>query len=158
VDCVPAGDRSHLTGAEHPRDRAAQEPVNDAGVMAGIAEHLGPPPVAGEHESSRRLVAGEEERQVLARGGRIAYLELDDGTDGHLGRDGQRTGIAIGPQQAADEEVSPAEVQCLLVDDDTTQQSLGGAVAGMFCAGEVGPVAGRNAIHGFTASIALFHD
>jgi small ligand-binding sensory domain FIST len=35
---------------------------------------------------------------------------------------------------------------------------LGGAVAGMFCAGEVGPVAGRNALHGFTASIALFHD
>ena len=35
---------------------------------------------------------------------------------------------------------------------------LGGAVAGMFCAGEVGPVAGRNAVHGFTASIALFHD
>jgi small ligand-binding sensory domain FIST len=35
---------------------------------------------------------------------------------------------------------------------------LGGAVAGMFCAGEVGPVAGRNALHGFTASVALFHD
>jgi small ligand-binding sensory domain FIST len=35
---------------------------------------------------------------------------------------------------------------------------LGGAVAGMFCAGEVGPVAGRNALHGFTASIALFRD
>ena len=33
---------------------------------------------------------------------------------------------------------------------------LGGAVAGMFCAGEVGPVAGRNALHGFTASVALF--
>jgi small ligand-binding sensory domain FIST len=33
---------------------------------------------------------------------------------------------------------------------------LGGAVAGMFCAGELGPVAGRNAVHGFTASIALF--
>ena len=33
---------------------------------------------------------------------------------------------------------------------------LGGAVAGMFCAGEVGPVAGRNVIHGFTASMALF--
>ncbi len=29
-------------------------------------------------------------------------------------------------------------------------------VAGMFCAGEVGPVAGRNALHGFTASVALF--
>jgi small ligand-binding sensory domain FIST len=35
---------------------------------------------------------------------------------------------------------------------------VGPAVAGMFCAGEIGPVAGRNALHGFTASIALFHD
>jgi small ligand-binding sensory domain FIST len=32
------------------------------------------------------------------------------------------------------------------------------AVAGMFCAGEIGPVAGRNALHGFTASVALFND
>ena len=32
------------------------------------------------------------------------------------------------------------------------------AAAGMFCAGELGPVAGRNALHGFTASVALFHD
>ncbi len=31
-----------------------------------------------------------------------------------------------------------------------------GPVAGMFCAGEVGPVAGVNHIHGFTASILLF--
>ncbi len=37
-------------------------------------------------------------------------------------------------------------------------RALGGAVAGMFCAGEVGPVAGSNALHGFTASVALFHD
>lgn len=29
-------------------------------------------------------------------------------------------------------------------------------IAGMFCAGEVGPVAGRNALHGFTASVAVF--
>jgi len=32
------------------------------------------------------------------------------------------------------------------------------AVAGMFCAGEVGPVGGRNFLHGFTASVALFRD
>jgi small ligand-binding sensory domain FIST len=30
------------------------------------------------------------------------------------------------------------------------------AIAGMFCAGELGPVGGRNAVHGFTASIAIF--
>jgi small ligand-binding sensory domain FIST len=29
-------------------------------------------------------------------------------------------------------------------------------VAGMFCAGEIGPVGGRVYIHGFTASLALF--
>ena len=29
-------------------------------------------------------------------------------------------------------------------------------VAGMFCAGELGPVGGRNAVHGFTASLAIF--
>lgn len=32
----------------------------------------------------------------------------------------------------------------------------GGAVAGMFCAGEMGPVGGRNHVHGFTASVLLF--
>lgn len=31
-------------------------------------------------------------------------------------------------------------------------------VSGMFCAGEVGPVGSRSFIHGFTASLALFHD
>ena len=34
----------------------------------------------------------------------------------------------------------------------------GASVAGMFCAGEIGPVAGTNALHGFTASVALFTD
>ena len=37
-------------------------------------------------------------------------------------------------------------------------EHVDGAVAGMFCAGEIGPVAGRNALHGFTASVALFRD
>jgi small ligand-binding sensory domain FIST len=30
-------------------------------------------------------------------------------------------------------------------------------IAGFFCGGEFGPVGGRNFVHGFTASIALFH-
>lgn len=33
----------------------------------------------------------------------------------------------------------------------------GGAVGGMFCAGEVGPVRGENHVHGFTASVLLFY-
>lgn len=31
-------------------------------------------------------------------------------------------------------------------------------VAGMFCQGEIGPVSGRNFLHGFTAAVALFRD
>jgi small ligand-binding sensory domain FIST len=39
------------------------------------------------------------------------------------------------------------------------REFLGGVpVAGFFCAGEFGPVGGKNFIHGFTASIALFHE
>lgn len=34
----------------------------------------------------------------------------------------------------------------------------GGATAGMFCAGELGPIGGRNFVHGFTASVLLFHE
>jgi small ligand-binding sensory domain FIST len=33
---------------------------------------------------------------------------------------------------------------------------VGGPTAGMFCAGEIGPVGGRNFLHGYTASVALF--
>lgn len=33
----------------------------------------------------------------------------------------------------------------------------GGPVAGMFCAGEMGPVQGRNHVHGFTSSVLLLY-
>jgi small ligand-binding sensory domain FIST len=44
--------------------------------------------------------------------------------------------------------------------DAETVQSVAGQMpaAGLFCAGELGPVSGRNFIHGFTASIALFEE
>jgi len=42
-------------------------------------------------------------------------------------------------------------------DVETVRRSIGELpVAGMFCAGEIGPVGGRNFLHGFTASLALF--
>ena len=36
--------------------------------------------------------------------------------------------------------------------------AFGSALAGFFCNGELGPVGGRNFLHGFTASLALFYD
>ena len=38
------------------------------------------------------------------------------------------------------------------------QRSLGGTVAGVFCAGEIGPVGTRSYLHGFTASLVVFRD
>ncbi len=44
--------------------------------------------------------------------------------------------------------------------DATTIQDMLGDIplAGFFAGGEIGPIAGRNALHGFTASLALFVD
>jgi small ligand-binding sensory domain FIST len=36
------------------------------------------------------------------------------------------------------------------------EDSLGAPTAGFFCAGELGPVGGRNFLHGFTATMAVF--
>ena len=42
-------------------------------------------------------------------------------------------------------------------DASTIDELLGGIpLAGFFAAGEIGPIAGRNALHAFTASMALF--
>jgi small ligand-binding sensory domain FIST len=44
-------------------------------------------------------------------------------------------------------------------DASTIEELLGGIpLAGFFAAGEIGPIAGHNALHGFTASMALFVD
>lgn len=42
-------------------------------------------------------------------------------------------------------------------DASRIHECVGGAVAGMFCAGELGPIGRRNAVHGFTATALLFH-
>jgi small ligand-binding sensory domain FIST len=44
-------------------------------------------------------------------------------------------------------------------DARAVQDAVGsGAVAGMFCAGEFGPIGARSFVHGFTASVVFFHD
>jgi small ligand-binding sensory domain FIST len=41
-------------------------------------------------------------------------------------------------------------------DADAFEDTLAAPVGGFFCAGEIGPVAGRNFLHGFTATLAVF--
>jgi small ligand-binding sensory domain FIST len=41
-------------------------------------------------------------------------------------------------------------------DATTIEDALGAPAGGFFCAGEIGPVGGRNFLHGFTATMAVF--
>ena len=41
-------------------------------------------------------------------------------------------------------------------DATTIGDMLDAPVGGFFCAGEIGPVGGRNFLHGFTATMAIF--
>ena len=41
-------------------------------------------------------------------------------------------------------------------DTNAVGDAIGAPVGGFFCAGEIGPVGGRNFLHGFTATVALF--
>ncbi|HKJ35433.1 MAG TPA: FIST N-terminal domain-containing protein [Solirubrobacterales bacterium] len=41
-------------------------------------------------------------------------------------------------------------------DADAFEDALAAPVGGFFCAGEIGPVGGRNFLHGFTATMAIF--
>jgi len=50
-----------------------------------------------------------------------------------------------------------AQVERLESSEATVEELLGTVpLAGAFCAGEIGPVGGRNFLHGFTASVAVF--
>ena len=40
----------------------------------------------------------------------------------------------------------------------TTRPHVEAVGSGMFCAGEIGPVGNRSFVHGYTASVTLFHD
>ena len=41
-------------------------------------------------------------------------------------------------------------------DASAIEDALGAPAGGFFCAGEIGPVGGRNFLHGFTATMAVF--
>ena len=41
-------------------------------------------------------------------------------------------------------------------DASAVADALGAPAGGFFCAGEIGPVGGRNFLHGFTATLAVF--
>jgi len=179
--CRPIGDPFVVTRAEGPvvyemggrpplerlKDVAAQSNEADL-VLLKRGLHLGR--VIDEHKDSfergdflvRSVVAGDAE---------TGAIQIDDQIEV-----GSTTQFQVRDATSADEDLRhlvggrSADAALLFTcngrgvrlfsgpDHDATvvSDSLGGApVAGMFCAGEIGPVGGRNFLHGFTASVAL---
>src|SRR5581483_10971036 len=83
VEEVAGPDRAELTGAEAPGDgQRAEQLVDEAGVVVGLAEEPLPPPVAGEEQGGVGLRRGEQVAEVLVGRAGVADLELHRPPDG----------------------------------------------------------------------------
>jgi small ligand-binding sensory domain FIST len=116
-------------------------------------------PVIGADPEAGAIAIGER-----VRVGQTVRLHVRDGASADVDlREALRTGsTALGPEGSAgallftcngrgSHMFEVADHDALAVED-----ALGVAAGGFFCAGEIGPVGGRNFLHGFTATLALF--
>jgi small ligand-binding sensory domain FIST len=109
----------------------------EAGALA-VAEHL---PVGTTVQFQvRDAHAADEDLQAL-----LALASTDGPADGALVFTCNGRGRRLFDEPDHDARVVDAAVRS-------------GAVAGMFCAGEIGPIGVRSFLHGFTASVVLFRD
>lgn len=108
--------------------------------------------VLGAERSSGSVAVGDEVRvgqilQFQIRDSASASAELDRLLDGAEGRSALLFTCNGRGSHMFDE---------LHHDASRVHGVVGDAVAGMFCAGELGPIADRNAVHGFTATVVVF--
>jgi len=161
----------HELGGQPPLERLNEVAAHASEADLGLLQrglHLGR--VIDEHKDSFErgdfLV-----RSVVAGDTATGAIQLDDAIEV-----GATTQFQVRDADSADEDLrhliggSQADAALLFTcngrgrrlfpvpdhDAAIVADSLGGApVAGIFCAGEIGPVGGRNFLHAFTASVAL---
>jgi NAD(P)-dependent dehydrogenase (short-subunit alcohol dehydrogenase family) len=131
-EVLPA-DRAELAGAEEPGHRdVTQHAGDETGVVVGLGEQPRSAAVAGEQEGPGGAAAAEGfgfafqgAAQVLIGRLRVPDVELDGLADLDLvaHRDGPRVGV--GADHTADQEVAPARLGPVLVDDHAQLQALG---------------------------------
>jgi small ligand-binding sensory domain FIST len=111
----------------------------------------------GADEETSALAIGEPVRvgQTLrfhVRDARAADEDLREGLANGL-RDGRAAGALLFTCNGRGRNMFPQPDH----DARLVREALGAdAVAGFFCAGEIGPVGGRAFLHGFTATLAIF--
>ncbi len=116
-------------------------------------------PIIGADPHSGSLALGDR-----VRVGQTVRMHVRDGATADVDlREALRTQSgALGPEGAAGALMFTCNGRGShmfdLPDHDASalEDALGAPAAGFFCAGEIGPVGGRNFLHGFTATIAVF--
>ncbi len=116
-------------------------------------------PILGADPDSGSLAVGER-----VRVGQTVRMHVRDGAtaDEDLRQALQAQSLALGDEGAAGALLFTCNGRGShmfdVPDHDATalEDALGVPAAGFFCAGEIGPVGGRNFLHGFTATIAVF--
>ena len=116
-------------------------------------------PILGADPESGSLAIGER-----VRVGQTVRMHVRDGVsaDEDLREALRAQGIALGVGRAAGALLFTCNGRGMhmfdIPDHDATaiEDALGAPAGGFFCAGEIGPVGGRNFLHGFTATMAVF--
>ena len=146
-----------------------QQTLAAQGLMLGIVIDENQPayergdflvrPILGADPDSGSLAVGER-----VRIGQTVRMHVRDGAtaDEDLREALQAQALALGDEGAAGALLFTCNGRGShmfdVPDHDATalEDAFGVPTAGFFCAGEIGPVGGRNFLHGFTATIAVF--
>jgi small ligand-binding sensory domain FIST len=145
-----------------------QQELARGGVMLGMVIDENRPefergdflvrPVIGADENSGTIAVGER-----VRVGQTVRLHVRDAAsaDEDLREALRRQSEALGPASAAGALLFTCNGRGTHMfsapnhDASAIAETLGVPAGGFFCAGEIGPIGGRNYLHGFTATIAL---
>jgi len=146
-----------------------QQALAAAGLMLGLVIDENKPEYKRGDFLVRPIVAADPEAQTIAVGERVSVGQTVrvHVRDGASADEDLRTAL-----QAQTEALGPAGAAGALLftcngrgshmfdvpdhDAMAVNDALGAPAGGFFCAGEIGPVAGRNFLHGFTATLAVF--
>jgi small ligand-binding sensory domain FIST len=162
----PALERLREAIGELPPDEQA---LAAQGLMLGIVIDENQPNYERGDFLVRPILGADADRGTLALGERVRVgqtvrMHVRDGAtaDEDLREALRLQAAALGPEGAAgalmftcngrgSHMFDTPDHDALAVED-----ALGAPAGGFFCAGEIGPVGGRNFLHGFTATIGVF--
>jgi small ligand-binding sensory domain FIST len=146
-----------------------EQQLAGSGLMLGIVIDENKPeygrgdflvrPIVGADSESGGLVVGER-----VRVGQTVRMQVRDGAsaDEDLREALRAQAVALGTARAAGALVFTCNGRGSHMfdvpdhDASAIEDALGAPAGGFFCAGEIGPVGGRNFLHGFTATMAVF--